>query len=84
MADPWRGAVEELGRALDERPDGPKWLRKLGRRTAGIGAADALDAFVDERIRLKQPARLVSGARSAPHLLAERESWPDCGRRCRR
>jgi asparagine synthase (glutamine-hydrolysing) len=78
---PWptdaRRAVEELGRAFDERLKGPNWLRKLVRRTAGIGAADALDAFIDERIRIEEPARLVCGARSASHLLAERRSWPD-------
>ena len=78
---PWpaqgRRAVEELAGALDERLGGPKWLRKLARRSAGIGAADALDAFVDERTRIGQPARLVCGARGVPHLLAERQSWPD-------
>ena len=71
------GRSRRSPRALDERLDGPKWLRKLARRSAGIGAADALDAFVDERIRIEQPARLVCGARGVPHLLADRQSWPD-------
>ena len=78
---PWpahaRRAIEALTGALDDRLDGPKWLRKLARRSAGIGAADALDAFVDERIRIEQPARLVCGARGVPHLLADRQGWPD-------
>ena len=77
---PWpaqaRRAVEELAGALDERLGGPKWLRKLARRSAGIGAADALDAFVDERTRI-EARRLVCGARGVPHLLADRQSWPD-------
>jgi asparagine synthase (glutamine-hydrolysing) len=78
---PWpaqaRRAVEAVAGALDGRVDGPKWLSKLARRAAGIGAADALDAFVAERIRIEEPTRLVCGARAASHLLADRQSWPD-------
>jgi asparagine synthase (glutamine-hydrolysing) len=78
---PWparlRKGVESLTGALDQHPDGPKWLGKLARRSAGIGAADALDAFVHDRTRVEEPARLVRGARSLSHLLADRQTWPD-------
>jgi asparagine synthase (glutamine-hydrolysing) len=78
---PWpanaRKAAEALAGALNGRLAGPKWLSKVARRTEGIGAADALDAFVNERTRIEGPARLVRGARAVPHLLADRQSWPD-------
>ncbi len=74
---PARRGIEALAGALDQRLDGPKWLSKVARRAAGIGAADALDAFVNERIRMDQPARLVRGASGVSHLLADRHTWPD-------
>jgi asparagine synthase (glutamine-hydrolysing) len=72
-----RRAADALTATLDDRFGAPKWLSKAVRRSAGLGAADALDLFVSERTRVADPARLVRGARAVPHLLAERQSWPD-------
>jgi asparagine synthase (glutamine-hydrolysing) len=72
-----RRTAESLTVALDDRFAAPKWLSKAARHAAGIGAADALDLFVGERTRTPDPARLVRGACALPHLLADRQSWPD-------
>jgi asparagine synthase (glutamine-hydrolysing) len=78
---PWpagaRKAAEALTAALGRQVDGPNWLRKIARGSARFGAADALEVFVGERIRLEEPARLVRGARAVSHLLAGRQGWPE-------
>ncbi|HYZ27165.1 MAG TPA: asparagine synthase (glutamine-hydrolyzing) [Geminicoccaceae bacterium] len=77
---PWPGGARKAAEALSatalRNVDGPKWLSKVARRSAGIGAADALDVFVGERARVEDPGRLVRGARAVPHLLDDRASWP--------
>ena len=72
-----RKATEALTATLDDRFAAPKWLSKAAKRSAGMGAADALEVFVGARIRVEEPARLVRGARAVPHLLVERQSWPE-------
>ena len=72
-----RKATETLAATLDDRFAAPKWLSKTLKRSAGVGAADALEVFVAERTRAPDPARLVRGARAVPHLLADRHGWPD-------
>jgi asparagine synthase (glutamine-hydrolysing) len=72
-----RMATEALTATLADRRAAPRWLSKAARRSAGLGAADALDVFVAERTRTTDPARLVRGARAVPHLLADRQGWPD-------
>jgi asparagine synthase (glutamine-hydrolysing) len=72
-----RMATEALTSTLADRCAAPRWLSKAARRSAGIGAADALDVFVAERTRTPDPARLVRGARAVPHLLGDRQGWPD-------
>jgi asparagine synthase (glutamine-hydrolysing) len=74
-----RMATEALTATLGDRSAAPGWLSKAARRSAGIGAADALDVFVAERMRTPDPARLVRGARAVPHLLADRQDWPQLG-----
>jgi asparagine synthase (glutamine-hydrolysing) len=71
-----RKATEALTATLHDRFAAPRWLNKLAKHSAGLGAADALDVFVAERTRTPDPARLVSGARAVPHLLANRQGWP--------
>jgi asparagine synthase (glutamine-hydrolysing) len=63
--------------ALDDRFAASRWFSKAARRSAGLSATDALDAFVNDRIRVGEPARLVRGACAVSHLLADRQSWPD-------
>ena len=72
-----RKAAAALTATLDDRFAAPKWLSKAAKRAAGIGAADALDLFVGARTRTRDPARLVRGAHAVPHLLADRQRWPD-------
>jgi asparagine synthase (glutamine-hydrolysing) len=72
-----RQAAETALVALDARFAGPGWLSKAARRADGLGAADALDVFVGERLRIDDPARLVQDARPLPHLLADRADWPE-------
>jgi asparagine synthase (glutamine-hydrolysing) len=78
---PWPAGVRRAAAAalatLDARFAGPKWLSRAARRTADLGAADPLEVFVHERTRIDDPARLVRGACAVPHLLADRQSWPD-------
>ena len=85
---PWpaqgRRAVEELAGALDERLGGPKWLRKLARRSAGIGAADALDAFVDERTRIGHPHGWCAARVACPISWPSGRAGRTCASRCRR
>jgi asparagine synthase (glutamine-hydrolysing) len=72
-----RKAAQALTATLDDRFAAPKWLGKTAKRAAGIGAGDALDVFLGERTRTPDPARLVRGARAVPHLLSDRQRWPD-------
>jgi asparagine synthase (glutamine-hydrolysing) len=78
---PWPGgarqAAEAAITAFGDRIAGPRWLSKAARRTTGLGAEGPLDLFVGERTRTLEAARLVRGARAVPHLLADRESWPE-------
>jgi asparagine synthase (glutamine-hydrolysing) len=71
-----RMATEAMTATLADHCAAPRWLSKAARRSAGIGAADALEVFVAERTRIPDPARLVRGARAVAHLLADRQSWP--------
>jgi asparagine synthase (glutamine-hydrolysing) len=70
-----RRAAETFSAAVERNVAGPKWLSKVARRSAGVGAADALDVFVGERTRVEDAAGLVRDARAVPHLLKDRASW---------
>ncbi len=78
-----RGSWNVLGVSGPEkqRPLGP-WQRypsKLRRRTAHIGAANAVDLFAGMRVACPRASEFVVGARTARTVFSDPDGWPVLG-----